>query len=99
MATTTTTTTSIRTPTPEELAVYLDKLSPEVDMVNSPSHYTSGVIECIDYIEDLLTYEELQGYLRGCMIKYQHRLLEKGSPMTNLEKLLWYGERLRLELM
>ena len=91
-----TTTTSIRTP--EELTDYLSKLSPEVDYVNSPPHYTEGDIECIDYIEDVLTYEEYQGYLRGCMIKYQHRLLAKGSPLTNLEKLMWYGDRLRGEV-
>jgi hypothetical protein len=91
-----TTTTSIRTP--EELAEYLAALSPDIDWVNSPPHYTAGGIECIDYIEDVLTCEEYRGYLRGCMIKYQHRMLVKGSPEINLEKLLWYGERLRGEV-
>lgn len=82
----------------EELASFFESLPDDVDTVNHPSHYTSGYIECIDYIEDVLTSEEFQGYLRGCMIKYQHRLLVKGSPKTNLDKLMWYGERLRGEL-
>jgi len=43
------------------------------DMVNSPPHYGTGVIECIDYIEDFLTKEEYIGYLRGNIAKYLHR--------------------------
>lgn len=56
------------------------------DSVNSPSHYGSGKIECIDYIEDFLTKEEFIGYLRGNIAKYMHRWRRKGKPVEDLEK-------------
>ena len=34
--------------------------SMERDNVNNPSHYGTGSIECIEYIKDFLTDEELQ---------------------------------------
>lgn len=79
---------------PLTAAEYIESLSPDVDIVNHPSHYTSGKIECIDYIEDALTPEEYRGYLRGCMIKYQHRLMHKGSAKQNAEKMRWYNDKL-----
>ena len=33
--------------------------------VNSPSHYNSGSVECIEAIEAMLSPEEFIGYLRG----------------------------------
>ena len=45
----------------------------DTDMVNSPPHYGTGSIECIEYIEDFLTDEEYIGYLRGNIAKYLHR--------------------------
>lgn len=77
---------------------YINKLSPEVDEVNSPSHYTAGGIECIEYIKDTLTPEEYRGYLRGCMIKYQHRLMLKGDAKKNAGKMAWYNDKLVQEL-
>lgn len=73
---------------------YMSKHGLDVDVVNHPSHYTSGKIECINYIEDALTPEEFRGYLRGCMIKYQHRLMHKGSAKQNAEKMRWYNDKL-----
>lgn len=70
-----------------------------VDMVNKPPHYTSGSIECIDYIEDVLTPEEFRGFLRGQVIKYQHRLMAKQNPIEDLRKLLWYGNRLERTML
>ena len=65
-----------------------------VDMVNHPPHYSGEGIECIDYIEQVLTPQEFVGYLRGNVIKYQHRLLAKGTPSENAEKAKWYLTRL-----
>jgi hypothetical protein len=73
---------------------YVSKLQDEPDFVNAPPHYTNGSIECIDYIKDALTEEEYRGYLRGCMIKYQHRLMHKGNPKQNAEKMGWYNNKL-----
>jgi hypothetical protein len=67
----------------------------DVDPVNRPPHYTAGAIECIEYIEDVLTREEYIGYLRGQVIKYQHRLMTKGNPAQDAGKLAWYADRLR----
>lgn len=64
------------------------------DPVNHPSHYGSGSIECIDYIEDMLTREEFIGYLRGNIAKYLHRWRYKGRPVEDLQKAQWYLARL-----
>lgn len=64
------------------------------DAVNHPAHYTAGSIECIDYMQDVLTAEEFRGYLRGQVIKYQHRLMAKGNPAQDAAKLAWYANRL-----
>tara|TARA_R110002096_G_scaffold23779_1_gene75510 strand:- start:309 stop:572 length:264 start_codon:yes stop_codon:yes gene_type:complete len=47
------------------------------DAVTRPAHYTQGEIECIDYIRDILTYEEYIGWLRGSITKYLHRWRDK----------------------
>lgn len=73
---------------------YVSKIKEPTDFVNAPPHYTAGSIECIDYIQDALTEEEYRGYLRGCMIKYQHRLMHKGSSKQNAEKMRWYNDKL-----
>lgn len=78
----------------ENAKAYIAAHRDEPDFVNSPPHYTNGSIECIDYIKDALTEEEYRGYLRGCMIKYQHRLMHKGNPKQNAEKMQWYANRL-----
>lgn len=70
------------------------KRSMERDMVNSPAHYTSGSIECIDYIKDVLSAAEYIGYLRGNMIKYQHRCRDKGKFQQDLQKIEWYSRKL-----
>jgi hypothetical protein len=72
------------------------KKKPELqpDMVNHPTHYTDGGIECIEAIEAQLTEEEYQGYLRGNCVKYLWRSKLKGDFKENLLKCQWYLERL-----
>lgn len=53
--------------------------------VHSPSHYTHGEIETIDYIRDKLTKEEFIGYCVGNVIKYTSRYRLKGGK-EDLEK-------------
>ena len=60
------------------------------DPVSQPAHYTSGSIECIDYIESCLGPEQFIGWLRGNIIKYQHRYKLKGKPLEDLEKINFY---------
>lgn len=60
--------------------------------VNHPSHYNSGKIEVIDFIED-----QRLGFNLGNTIKYISRSGKKGdSPyqwLTDLLKARWYLER------
>tara|TARA_Y100001963_G_scaffold111580_1_gene154379 strand:- start:527 stop:997 length:471 start_codon:yes stop_codon:yes gene_type:complete len=64
------------------------------DNVNSPSHYNSGAVECIDAIEAMLSPEEYIGYLRGNSLKYRWRFRYKGKPVEDIKKANWYEERL-----
>ena len=68
------------------------------DPVNHPSHYNSGSVECIDAIEASMTVEEFVGYLRGQMIKYVWRAGKKDDARQDIEKALWYGNRLSVLL-
>ena len=63
------------------------------DMVNHPSHYTDGGIECIDAIEAALTAEEFRGYCKGNNLKYTWRERHKGGT-ESLKKAQWYLDRL-----
>ena len=69
---------------------------PLFDPVN-PSHY-KGDIECIDYQKSISTPEEFRGYLRLQAVKYIHRLNAKDTPTTNIDKAMWYLNRLKREL-
>ncbi len=68
---------------------------PEVreDVVNHPSHYTDGGIECIEAIEAALTTEEFRGYCKGNCMKYIWRERHKGGT-ESLKKARWYLDRL-----
>lgn len=60
------------------------------DNVNHPSHYTSGKIEVIDFIED-----QKLDYHRGNAIKYICRAgkKDKSKEIEDLEKAIWYLQR------
>jgi hypothetical protein len=65
-----------------------------LDNVNSPSHYNTGQIECIQAIEAFLNTEQLQGYLSGNCFKYLWRHTYKGKPVEDLNKCQWYLDKL-----
>ena len=60
---------------------------PENDPVNHPAHYTSGKIECIDYITD----KQLD-FCLGNAVKYITRAGKKDPAKTieDLEKAVFY---------
>ena len=60
-----------------------------VDMVNSPPHYNSAGIECIDAIQAALTPEEFRGYCKGNNLKYTWRERYKNGT-EDLNKAAWY---------
>lgn len=53
-----------------------------------PSHYNSGKIEVIDFIED-----QNLGFNLGNTIKYIARARHKGNYIEDLKKALWYLKR------
>jgi len=57
------------------------------DIVNHPSHYTQGKIECIDYITD-----KQLNFCRGNAIKYITRAGHKdpNKEIEDLEKAVFY---------
>lgn len=64
------------------------------DVVNHPSHYTSGKVECIDCIESAMTPEQFCGFLRGNVIKYCFRCGKKDEEVQELKKAEWYLQKL-----
>ena len=84
--------------TPEEalrrLRAFSKAETPD-DPVEHPKHYTTGKIECIDYIED----KEL-GFHLGNAVKYITRAGKKDPAKTveDLEKAVWYIQR-KIELL
>jgi len=66
----------------------------ESDPVNSPDHYASGGIECIDAIEESMASYAFHGYLKGNCQKYLWRYEAKENPIQDLQKCRWYLDKL-----
>jgi len=67
----------------------------KIDYVNAPPHYRKGTIECIDAIKSALTQDEYKGYLKGAALKYIWRESYKDSNIQDLEKSIWYINKLK----
>jgi len=66
--------------------LYKSSSSKEVkDNVNSPTHYTTGGIETIDFIE-----AKSLNYNLGNVVKYVSRSDYKGKKLEDLKKARWY---------
>lgn len=63
------------------------------DMVNKPPHYNEGGVECIDYIKQQLA-KDFPAYLEGSAVKYLHRHKYKDANIQDLEKCVWYINKL-----
>lgn len=71
---------------------------PDVDMVNHPSHYTQGGIECIDCIKSATVGKVgIEAFCVGNAIKYLFRYEEKNG-VEDVKKARWYINRLIEEL-
>jgi len=66
----------------------------EEDCVNSPTHYNTGNIECIEAIEESMSSVAFKGYLKGNCLKYLWRYDYKGKQVEDLQKATWYLSRL-----
>ena len=62
-----------------------------VDMVNRPSHYNYGDIECIDAIQAMLGEEGFRAYCKGNALKYTWRAGLKFDAEEDLKKAVWYN--------
>lgn len=72
----------------------VEKMNTDKEMVNHPSHYTSGKVECIDAIESATC--DLTGIEAVCtanIIKYVWRWKLKNG-VEDLEKAEWYLQKL-----
>lgn len=67
--------------------------TPKQDVVNHPSHYTSGTIECIDAMRAMMGESEVRGLLRGNVLKYLWRF-DKKNGVEDLKKARWYLDKL-----
>lgn len=72
--------------------------APAEDMVNHPSHYTQGGIECIDALTAMVTpYEDtVAATLAWQVVKYIWRHPFKFNPLEDLKKARFYLDRLIL---
>lgn len=70
----------------------------DVDMVNHPSHYTQGGIECIDAIKAATVGKTgIEAVCVANVVKYLWRYEEKNG-LEDVKKARWYLERLINEL-
>lgn len=67
--------------------------SKSTSKVNHPSHYNSVKKETIKILDDYLTDEEYDGFLKGNVLKYIHRYKFKNG-VEDLNKAKWYLEEL-----
>ena len=70
---------------------YKEKAKEEEDMVNRPSHYNYGDIECIDAIHAMLGEEGFVAYCKGNALKYTWRAGLKSNEAEDLKKAAWYN--------
>ena len=68
------------------------KSETETDVVNHPSHYTQGGIECIDAMKSAFGSDELAVYCKIAAFKYIWRCeLKNGSE--DVKKAIWYLQK------
>lgn len=60
------------------------------DPVNSPEHYKTGGIECIDAMIQVFGEDAVRTYARINAFKYIWRHNYKGKPEEDLAKAAWY---------
>lgn len=70
----------------------------DIDVVNHPSHYTKGRIECIDAIDSATVGKSgIEAVCVANLIKYLWRYEEKGG-LESVRKAQWYLNKLISEL-
>ena len=60
------------------------------EMVNHPSHYKNGNIECIEAMVDVFGKDEVAAFCELNAFKYQWRANNKGTDIQDKKKAIWY---------
>jgi|TARA_X000001036_G_scaffold428834_2_gene459169 hypothetical protein len=68
----------------------------EFDAVDYPSHYNQGQIQCIDAIASMQG-DGFKYYLQGSAVKYIWRHEHKGKPVEDLDKAIWFLNKLKAQ--
>jgi|TARA_A100001015_G_scaffold189100_1_gene210615 hypothetical protein len=66
----------------------------DFDPVDYPAHYNQGDIQCIDAIKSALG-DGFKYYLQGSAMKYLWRYEHKGKQIEDLEKSIWFLNKLK----
>lgn len=64
------------------------------EAVNHPSHY-SNKFECIEVMEDIFGKEAVDNFCLLNAFKYLWRSKHKGNFQQDIDKAIWYLERLK----
>lgn len=66
-----------------------------MEQVNHPAHYNQSGVECIDAIDAAVEgLDPREAFCVGTAIKYLWRFKHKGKPVEDLQKAMWYINRL-----
>jgi len=66
------------------------------DAVDYPAHYNQGGIQCIDAIASMQG-KGFKYYLQGSAVKYIWRHEHKGKPIEDLDKAIWFLNKLKAQ--
>ena len=69
------------------------KTKPAADMVNHPSHYCTGDIECWDAMVSAFGAEWMRAYANISAFKYNWRAKHKGKFAEDMRKAAWYNTK------
>ena len=74
----------------------IESIGKNEDDVNHPSHYCNRSMEAIDIIEMIVGIEKnpMVAYNMSNVLKYLLRFRDKGTPVKDLEKAVWYLKRM-----
>lgn len=64
------------------------------DVIDKPSHYTQGPVECVDAMQSAATHDEFVGFLKLQVFKYIWRCGSKDDALQDAKKAEWYAARL-----
>jgi hypothetical protein len=82
----------------DELKKISGTVTEKCDVVNHPSHYTQGNVECIEALASAtINLEGIEAVCTANAIKYLWRWKEKNGTQ-DLDKAIWYINKLKKEI-